>query len=125
MSFVPGHAQLLSELVVLLKDVDWYMLGIHLHVPQDRLNGIQEENTDIVRRLTQVLQCWLNNKGMSWEKIVEALKKVTGHEKLINTIESKYIKPGKQDSGCISSIILTININSHLPHYMHNKFLYF
>ena len=110
MSFMPGHTQLLSELTVLLKDVNWYLLGTHLHVPPDKLNAIKQEQIDTAIKLVQVLQYWLSNEEMSWEKITEALKKIGGYGNVIGIIESKYTAPGnfltyatmtKANSGCI------------------------
>ena len=89
-----GREQLLSDMAVVLNGVDWYELGIHLHVPQDKLDAIQQEHTNIRRKLVQVLSYLLNNGEMSWEKIIEALKKIGCHAKIIIIIESKYITPG-------------------------------
>ena len=81
---------MLSDLAVLLKDVDWYFLGIHLCVPQHKLSAIKQDITFRGRELVEVLSYWLSNEEVSWEKIIMALEKIGGHASIISIIESKY-----------------------------------
>ena len=91
-------AQLLSDMATALKGVNWHELGTHLCVPQDKLDAIQQEHSNIPRRLIQVLSYQLNNGELSWEKITEVLKKIGGHANIIASIESEYITPGNSFS---------------------------
>lgn len=85
---------MLSTLIVLLKEVDWQVLGTHLCVPQDKLQSIRADNDTEERRLLRVLHYWSKNEGMSWGRIIEVLKKIGGYAKIIFNIESEHIMPG-------------------------------
>ena len=76
-------------------DVDWYELGIHLCVPETKLNAMKKDHVNSTQRqLIQVLSYYQDNGELSWEKIIEALMKIGGHTNIIRSIESKYIMPG-------------------------------
>ena len=81
-------------MVAVLGGVDWYQLGIHLCVPEAKLDAIKKDHNSSQRQLIAVLSYHQDNGEMSWEKIIEALKKIGCHENLIISIESKYITPG-------------------------------
>ena len=84
----------LKDLVYELKGVDWHELGVQLDVPTHTLKNIGKENPSEARKLSEVLQYWLNNGEASWRGMVEALKRIDGHGNIIKTIESKYIPSG-------------------------------
>lgn len=81
-------------MVAALGGVDWYQLGIHLYVPHANLNAIKKEHDSTQRQLIAVLSYHQDNGEMSWEKIIEALKKIGCHTNLIKSIKSMYITPG-------------------------------
>lgn len=81
----------LKDLVYELKEVDWHELGIQLEVPIHTLKNIGKENPSEARRLSEVLQYWLNNGEASWREIVKALKRIGNHANIIKTIESEYL----------------------------------
>ena len=75
-----------------LKGVDWKQLGIQLNVPTHILTNIDRENPgNESRKLSTVLQYWVDNETASWEKIVEALQRIGGHANIIANIQSKYM----------------------------------
>ena len=82
----------LKDLIYELKGVDWHHLGVQLDVPTHTLHNIGRENPIEARRLSEVLQYWLNNGEASWKAIVKALKGIGGHENIIKTIELEYIQ---------------------------------
>ena len=84
----------IKDLVYELKGVDWHELGIQLEVPAHTLTKIGREHHTEARKLSEVLQYWLNNGETSWNRIVEALKRIEGHGNIIKTIESEYILSG-------------------------------
>ena len=77
-----------------LKGVDFHALGVQLDLPsRPTLKNIERDYQGNERRLSEVLEYWLNNnRGCSWEKIVHALERISGHGKIIATIKSTYIK---------------------------------
>ena len=76
----------------MLKGVDWKQLGIQLNVPTHILTNIDRENPgNESRKLSAVLQYWVDNETASWEKIVEALQRIGGHANIITNIQSKCI----------------------------------
>ena len=90
----------LKDLVYELRGVDWNELGIQLDVPKHVLNSISRDNPTEARKLSEVLQYWLNNGEVSWKVIIKALKRIDGHKNIIEVIETEYITPesGKPDS---------------------------
>ena len=39
-----------------------------------------------------MLQYWLNNEeATSWEKVIEALKRIDGHNDIVSAIRTKYL----------------------------------
>ena len=83
----------LRDLTYVLREVDWYQLGIQLNVPTYILRDINEQNPhNMSRKLSQMLEYWKDNKGdTSWEKIVKALQRIGGHRNIIAEIRSKYM----------------------------------
>ena len=72
--------------------MDWKQLGIQLKVPTHILTNIDRENPgNESRKLSAVLQYWVDNETASWEKIVEALQRIGGHANIITSVQSKYI----------------------------------
>lgn len=82
----------LKDLVYELKAVDWHDLGIQLDVPPHILKNIGKENPTEARKLSEVLQYWLNNGEAHWKQIVKALKRIGNHGNIIRTIESEYLE---------------------------------
>ena len=82
----------LKDLVYELKAVDWHDLGIQLDVPPHILKNIGKENPTEARKLSEVLQYWLNNGEAHWKEIVKALKRIGNHGNIIRTIESEYLE---------------------------------
>ena len=89
----------LKDLVYELRGVDWNELGIQLDVPKHVLNSISRDNPTEARKLSEVLQYWLNNGEASWKVIIKALKRIDGHKNIIEVIESEYITPESGESG--------------------------
>ena len=85
-----GHSPELRDLVVELKTVDWYELGIQLNVPADQLGNIDRENPTESRKMAKVQQYWLNNETASWEKVIIALERIGGYANIVATVRSKY-----------------------------------
>ena len=79
-----------SDLVYVLKGVDWNELGIHLGVPEYALRSIDRENPSEARKLSKVVQYWLSNGEPSWEVIITALERIGGHGDIIKSINSNY-----------------------------------
>ena len=79
--------------MVVLREVDWYQLGIQLEVPIHILKRIKRQNIrDELAMLTEMLEYWKDNKeDSSWEKIVKALQRIGGHRSIITKIRSKYM----------------------------------
>ena len=97
----------LKDLVCELKEVDWNQFGIQLNVPRHILRNIDRENPgNESRKLSEVLQYWIDNESEpSWEKIVQALQRISGHKNIIIRIQLKYnISPQPQLQGCIESL---------------------
>ena len=80
----------LKDLLYELRGVDWNELGIQLDVPRHVLNSIIRDNPTEARKLSEVLQYWLNNGEASWKVIIKALKRIGGHKIIIEVIESEY-----------------------------------
>ena len=91
----------LSDLVYELKGVNWYELGVQLDVPEYILANIDEENRTEDRKLSKVLNYWLNNRYANWKVMVEALSRIGKHGLIITTIQSKYIPSTRT---CIKNI---------------------
>ena len=70
--------------------MDWNELGIQLNVPKHILNNIGKENPNEARKLSEVLNYWLNNGDVNWKEIIKALRRIGKHENIIKNIESKY-----------------------------------
>ena len=84
-----------------LKEVDWYQLGVQLDVPVHILNNIDRENFGEPRKLSKVLQYWIDNAKpvASWNTIVRALQRIDGHKNIIAIIQSKYMPPVASSPG--------------------------
>ena len=95
----------LKDLVYELKEVDWNQLGIQLNVPRHILRNIDRENPgNESRKLSEVLQYWIDNEPEpSWEKIIQALQRISGHRNIITSIQSKYCTISPQPQGHIES----------------------
>ena len=70
--------------------MDWNELGDQLDVPKHILKNIGKENPTEARKLSEVLNYWLNNGDVNWKEIIEALRRIGKHENIIKNIESKY-----------------------------------
>ena len=75
----------LKDLVYELKEVDWYQLGVQLNVSVHILNNIDRENFGEPRKLSKVLQYWIDNAKpvASWKTIVRALERIDGHKNIL------------------------------------------
>ena len=93
----------LRDLVVVLREVDWYQLGIQLEVPIHILRKIERQHPhDESRMLTEMLEYWKDDEeDSSWEKIVKALQRISGHRKIITEIRSKYMSHGLSSSAAL------------------------
>ena len=78
--------------MVALRKVDWHQLGTQLNIPQEELKRINEECHDIDRKMTAMLDYWINNKKISWKKILNALERIGGHENLIHKLNKDKIE---------------------------------
>ena len=85
--------------------MDWNQLGIQLNVPRHILRNIDRENPGSEsRKLSEVLQYWIDNEPeASWEKIIQALQRISGHKNIITSIQSKYCTISPQPQGSIES----------------------
>ena len=93
----------LKDLVVVLRAVDWYQLGIQLNVPTYILRSIIEANpNNISMRLSQMLDYWKeNDEDPSWERIAEAVQRIGGHRNVIAEIRSKYMSHEPSSSAAL------------------------
>jgi hypothetical protein len=75
-------------LVCRLQEVDWNQLGIQLDVPRHILKNFDRDYPhDSSRKLSEVLQYWINNEPEpSWEKILQALQRIGGHRNIITNV---------------------------------------
>ena len=80
----------LKDLMMELRTVDWYELGIQLDVPADQLGTIDRENPTEARKMAKVLQYWLSNETASWEKVITALERIGGYGNIVATLQSNY-----------------------------------
>ena len=86
-----GRSPELRDLVIELKTVDWYELGIQLNVPADQLGTIERENPTESRKMAKVLQYWLNNETATWAKVINALERIGGYGNIVATLRSNYV----------------------------------
>ena len=81
----------LSDLVIELRMVNWHQLGIQLQLPPDKLDKIEEDYPSAERRLSEVLQYWLDDeKNPSWDKVCEALRRIGGFARIVHGLKVKY-----------------------------------
>ena len=82
----------LCDLVIELKMVDWYRLGVQLEVPTDKLDKIEEDyRSQSEKQLTKVLDYWLlNEPNPTWDKICEVLRKMGGFGRIVCDLTVKY-----------------------------------
>ena len=102
----------LRDLVVALREVNWYQLGTQLDVPQEELERIEEER-GVSRRLNMMLHYWLKNaETPSWEKIIKALERMKRHGNLIIELRSTYCStPLNQLVSSMSSLATVTSVN--------------
>ena len=100
---------MLKDLVYELKEVDWYQLGVQLDVPVHILNNIDRENFSEPRKLSKVLQYWIDNAKpvASWNTIVRALQRIGGHKSIIAIIQSKYMPPVASSPGPLRTRLMS------------------
>ena len=93
----------LRDLVVVLREVDWYQLGIQLEIESHILKKIKRQNLhDELAMLTEMLEYWKDNEeDPSWQKIVEALQRIGGHRNIITEIKSKYLSHDLSSSAAL------------------------
>ena len=87
-----GQPQL-RDLMVILREAQtgWHDVGTQLDVPHHELARIEKENTEITRRLKEMLHYWLkNDEEPTWEKIREALVRIGGYNNICREITIKY-----------------------------------
>jgi hypothetical protein len=107
----------LRDLVYELRGVDWHELGVQLYVPSYILINIGKANSDAARKLSDVLQYWLDNGDTNWKAIVEALNRIGKHGIIVTTIESKYIPSTRM---CIRPLQYDSLFPIFHPHPFHN-----
>ena len=120
----PGDPKL-KNLVYELKEVDWNQLGIQLNVPRHILRNIGEKPGNESRKLSEVLQYWIDNEPEpSREKIIQALQRIGGHRNIITSIQSKYCTISPQPQGRIESPTASKTDESdHQIVYKHKRYL--
>lgn len=71
---------------------DWYMLGIYLKLPTDRLTGIERQfSVHGVRRCkAEMFDLWMKSNSASWELIALALDRC-GEKVLANNIRTRHL----------------------------------
>ena len=76
-----------------------------MNVPRHILRNIDRENpSNESRKLSEVLQYWIDNEPEpSWEKIIQALQRISGHKNIITSIQSKNCTIRLKPQGCIES----------------------
>ena len=82
----------LADLVIVLKTVDWYSLGIQLGIDKAKLDEIDQQFTQkqIDRKRSDMLGYWLSNeKNPTWEMIIKALERLGNYSGVTRTIKSK------------------------------------
>ena len=91
-----------KDLVYELKGVDYDALGIQLDVPYATRKSIGSDYATADRRLSEVIQYWINNGKQSWEEIIKALERIGGHQNIIDKIKSKYTTVPPSQTGIYS-----------------------
>lgn len=114
-----------AELVHELREVvDWYHLGLHLKVPDHRLQIIEKDYPhDTEKCKTRMLSWWKENSAkQKWSTVVQALVN-TGSRSLANKIALKF---GRRLNKCpLLHFWSTLFLTSHLKHYVHWTFFFF
>ena len=90
--FYLDYVPKLKDVVVELNGVDDHALGIQLEVPVRTLRNISRDYATADRRLSEVIQYWMNNnQSISWMEIITALERIGGHQNIIDKIKSDNI----------------------------------
>ena len=89
----------LSDLIEELFEVKikWYYIGVHLKIPEDKLDEIESTcKDDFERALRLLMQTWRKRTEpkATWADLVRALRKRTVNEQdLAATLEERYVAP--------------------------------
>lgn len=79
--------------MIVLKAVDWHELGLQLGLECSKLDEIDDQYAKIPRKRSTMLGSWLDNEEEpTWGKIVTALERLGGHNAVIKTIKSEFMK---------------------------------
>ena len=99
----------LSDLIEELFDVKrkWYIIGVHLKIPDDTLNEIKSTcKDDFERALLLLMQTWRKQiePKATWADLVRALRKRTVNEQdLAANLEERYVAPTSSASDAVDS----------------------
>ena len=68
----------------------WYEIGVALKIPDEELEGLQQQSLSNTNKLSKVLQCWINQCiEVTWYSIITAVRsKVIGQTQISEEIES-------------------------------------
>lgn len=89
----------LSDLIEELSEVKrkWYNIGVHLKIPDDKLDEIESTcKDDFERALRLLMQTWRKQiePKATWADLVRALRKRTVNEQdLATNLEERYVGP--------------------------------
>ena len=88
---------------ILASSTKWYMIGIWLKVPLDKLDGIKQQSGDAGGHLCEMLKEWLKGASGSrptWAALVEALRsQMVGEPVLADQLEAKHCQPERKSQG--------------------------
>ena len=93
----------------LVKEPDWYGLGVFLNIPTYELDSIQESVEGKRRRLIEIYNYLDRMSPIQWKDIIEALERMN-NKKLANDLDRKYVKGSATAVGKPSS---TSNVNEN------------
>ena len=86
-SGAPTSDQLFEDLKEV---VEWFQLGIHLHLPEAELKNIGHRNDEVGGRRREMLSTWLKTSPRpTWATIVNALTGI-GRRNLADKMDLKY-----------------------------------
>ena len=104
---VPDKHALLSLLAGIEKM--WYEIGVALKIPDEELEGLQQESLSDTNKLSKVLKYWINQcVEVTWYSIITAVRsKIVGETQISQEIESYVVQ------GSASHMSLVIRNKSH------------
>ena len=90
---------------ILASSTKWYMIGIWLKVPLDKLDGIKQQSGDAGGHLCEMVKEWLKGTAAAgsrptWGALVEALRsQMVGEHKLADQLEAKHCQSERKSQG--------------------------